>query len=82
MRYIITAEVDEKNRYSADVLIVALEMVSNSFRLEKEYNCDICEDTGEVTTMEPVYAGEPHVAPIGTRVCTCKLYEDEYTGDE
>lgn len=47
-----------------------------------EFNCDICEDTGETTTMEQVYAGEPHVAPIGTQVCVCQIHEREYEPDE
>lgn len=39
--------------------------------------CDICGGTGEVTTMEPVYAGEPHTAPVGSRRCECTIDEEE-----
>lgn len=34
--------------------------------------CAFCLGTGEVTTMEAVYAGESHQAPIGTKVCICQ----------
>lgn len=35
--------------------------------------CHTCDDTGEVTTMEAVYPGEPHQAPVGTGTCPdCK----------
>lgn len=49
--------------------------------LEKPEDEDICPDcggSGEVTTMEQVYANEPHMAPIGTRPCHCqsKQYDD------
>jgi hypothetical protein len=40
-----------------------------------EPTCDICGGTGEVTTMEQVYAGEPHMAPIGTKKCICRTGE-------
>lgn len=41
--------------------------------------CEHCHGTGEVTTMERVYANEPHMAPIGTEKCICQLKdEDEY----
>jgi hypothetical protein len=33
--------------------------------------CEWCNGEGEITTMEQVYAGEPHTAPIGTRKCIC-----------
>jgi hypothetical protein len=34
--------------------------------------CEVCEGTGEYTTMEKVWAGEPHEAPIGTAHCNCE----------
>lgn len=40
--------------------------------------CDECGGVGEVTTQEPVYAGEPHTANIGTRKCHCKISEPDY----
>lgn len=46
--------------------------------------CSTCGGTGEITTMETVYAGEPHTAPIGTARCPdCNApdeaeYEPEY----
>lgn len=40
--------------------------------------CADCYGTGEVTTMEYVYAGEPHMAPIGTRRCHCQVREYEH----
>lgn len=45
---------------------------------EIEEVCAECLGTGEVTTMEQVYAGEPHMAPIGTRACLCQKKEEEY----
>lgn len=52
---------------------------------EMAYQCDACEmqcevervcaeclGEGTVTTMEAVYPGEPHMAPIGTKVCICR----------
>lgn len=36
---------------------------------EVEEVCAECGGTGEVTTMERVYANEPHTAPIGTAPC-------------
>lgn len=50
---------------------------------EKKFNCEMCEDTGEVTVDEQVYPGEPHTAPIGTRKCICQLPdEDDYDNQE
>lgn len=36
---------------------------------EEDYVCQTCGGTGEVTTMESVYPGEPHMAPIGSAPC-------------
>lgn len=41
---------------------------------ETEENvCEFCNDTGEVSVMEQVYANEPHMASTGTEVCICRL---------
>lgn len=45
---------------------------------EVEEVCALCDGTGEVTTSEAVYAGEPHMADIGTERCICQLREDDY----
>jgi hypothetical protein len=45
--------------------------------IENDPVCPICGGDGEVTTMEPVYSGEPHMAPIGTRKCECQLIEED-----
>lgn len=45
--------------------------------LNKEEVCPICSGTGEVTTMERVYPGEPHMAPIGTEKCECQLKDND-----
>lgn len=46
-------------------------------------NCPICEDTGVVTTFEPVERGGP-LAPVGQRVCDCQVDEncDELNGEQ
>lgn len=46
--------------------------------MEKE--CSICHGEGVVDTMEAVYPGEPHMAPIGSQPCVCVAgdNEDEY----
>lgn len=35
--------------------------------------CEMCDGTGEVSCMEAVYPGEPHMADVGTQTCECKL---------
>lgn len=50
--------------------------------MQTKYECEFCEDTGEVTTMEAVYAGEPHTAPIGSGTCPHCKAEDEYDDQE
>lgn len=40
--------------------------------------CEVCLGTGEVSTMEAVYPGEPHMADIGTRACICQHKEEEH----
>lgn len=50
---------------------------------EVEEVCADCLGTGEVTTMETVWAGEPHTAPIGTEKCICTLRDpDDYDDQE
>lgn len=49
---------------------------------ETEEVCEFCGGTGEVTTMEQVYAGEPHMAPIGTATCSCRLQAKEYEHEQ
>lgn len=39
--------------------------------------CEFCGGSGEVETMEYVYPGEPHMAPIGTQKCVCKVEKKE-----
>lgn len=44
--------------------------------------CEFCGGTGEVTTMEQVYPGEPHYAPIGTQRCICQIEEHDGDGED
>lgn len=44
---------------------------------ETESVCEFCCGTGEVSTMEQVWAGEPHYADIGTRFCICQIKEPD-----
>jgi len=39
--------------------------------------CEECNGTGEVDCMDYVYAGEPHMAMVGTRKCVCQSNNDE-----
>jgi len=50
--------------------------------MEEEYDCFICKDTGEITIMESVYPGEPHMAPIGTQPCICQIDDDDSIDDD
>lgn len=44
--------------------------------------CEHCGGTGELSSMEAVYPGEPHMADIGTRPCICQIRdEDDYDPD-
>lgn len=54
-----------------------------------EEEVDECEYCGgkdgeheDITTMETVYAGEPHMAPIGSQTCPNALPDDEHEHDE
>lgn len=51
---------------------------------KEEEVCQTCGGTGEVSTMERVYPGEPHMADVGTDRCPdCNMPdEDDYDGDE
>lgn len=51
--------------------------VTWSIKIEKL--CTYCNGTGEVDSMEQVYPGEPHQAPIGTRKCECQLTAESET---
>lgn len=45
---------------------------------EEEEVCETCGGTGEITTMERVYANEPIEAPIGSAPCPdCSRREDD-----
>lgn len=50
--------------------------------------CDLCDGTGEVRTMAQVWAGEPHMADIGTAPCPeCRVSrsrdeDDDYSPDD
>lgn len=63
-----------------------LKLVYTCLKCEKDCEidpvCEFCGGEGEVTTMEYVYPGEPHMAPIGTRTCICKLKINEYEHDQ
>lgn len=50
----------------------------NQDLFEPEYDCELCEDTGEVDVLETVWQGEPHQAPTGTRKCICVLGDGDY----
>lgn len=58
----LTMRVDEFKHFLARVKPEKL--IDNT--IEK---CQTCGGTGEVDTMEQVYPGEPHMAPIGTGKC-------------
>lgn len=40
--------------------------------IEEGQMCEDCLDEGIVVKDEPVYPGEPHMAPVGEQVCNCK----------
>lgn len=45
--------------------------------IEKTFDCEFCEDTGETDVMESVYPGEAHQAATGTQKCICQIHEDD-----
>lgn len=64
---------------------VVMEIMYNYTTLKERFEneCDECGGTGEVTTMEQVYANEPHMAPIGTRPCPkCRSKKEEEYNDQ
>lgn len=50
--------------------------------LKKAKLCEECNGFGEVNTMESVYPGEPHMAPIGSEVCDNCLGSGEEQDEE
>ncbi len=50
-------------------LLTAIEQVTDLFFVVHPPVCQTCGGSGEVRTMERVYAGEPHMADIGTEKC-------------
>lgn len=49
---------------------------------EQQYNCDLCEDTGVVTTFEPIESDSPNLAPVAERICDCQLGEEDWRVNE
>ncbi len=49
---------------------------------EIEEVCAWCLGTGEVVTSEQVYPNEPHMADIGTRVCSCQEQDEDDDWEE
>lgn len=43
----------------------------------EDEECEYCGGTGEITTWEQVWPGEPHTAPIGTQTCICQLKDED-----
>lgn len=58
--------------------------MTNTDDFEDNDECATCGGTGEVTTSEQVYPGEPHMADIGTAPCPdCGIKDDDdYDPDE
>ena len=46
---------------------------NDRFATTKEYDCELCKDTGEVDCIEAVYSGESHMAMIGSQKCECEF---------
>lgn len=48
--------------------------------------CEFCGGLNgeheDISTMEQVYAGEPHYAPIGSQRCPATLDDDEYEPED
>lgn len=72
------------SKYDADVYKHELfKKLINDLEVPYDFDCEFCEDTGENTIMETVYAGEPHQAPTGTQKCICRLPDaDDYDDQE
>lgn len=50
-------------------MMTAIEKVTTTFFEVYPPLCQRCGGTGEVSKMEQVYPGEPHMADIGTETC-------------
>ena len=50
--------------------------------VEEEEVCEFCGGTGEISSMEYVYAGEPHMADIGTKTCICRIKNEDDFDDQ
>lgn len=59
-------------------------MEKDDIDLPDDEVCATCGGTGEVSRMEAVYPGEPHMADVGIGPCPdCRPgREEEYNGDE
>ena len=65
-------------------MLTAIEMATNKLFEAYPPVCRTCKGTKEVSAMEQVYAGEPHMADVGTRACPdcCPPKEEEYDDQE
>lgn len=50
--------------------------------IEQSEVCQYCEGEGEVPCMDYVYAGEPHMAMVGTQKCICREDDGDDRSDE
>jgi len=50
--------------------------------LKKAKLCEECNGVGEVSVMETVWAGEPHMAPVGSEKCANCLGSGEEIDEE
>lgn len=64
---ILEIEDAEGNRYSLTDGEIEQMLIENG------QLCEHCLGEGEVTAMERVWPNEPHMAPIGTEKCICRL---------
>ena len=46
--------------------------------LDEQEECEYCGGEGTVVADAPVYAGEPHMAPIAEVPCICQSGDDIY----
>jgi hypothetical protein len=72
------ADLDEQDEIQEDTTSMEEKLEA----LDEEEVCELCGGTGEVTTSEQVYPGEPHMADIGTRKCICQLKEESDMDDD
>ena len=52
-------------------------MNTNTHEDEEEV-CEYCGGEGVVTMDAPVYAGEPHMAPIAETACICQEDDNSF----